>query len=167
MLKVKLKSTFSGISCLLYPTLKVIPSSTEIENFKSNLQEINGKFGLSLYVTAGMKMVPFKVGHAPLGVYLSYQLAPTEGNFEVRCNVDFSRGRSDNDSPLTTYPHFPLSLVLPLFTITQCPRDHQQVLESLQLNDNELMPPHLRISNQWWKEKRPKITVSQFGYILV
>ena len=51
-------SRLSGISCSLYPALKVIPSSTEIENFKSNLQEINGKFGLSLYMTVGMKMVP-------------------------------------------------------------------------------------------------------------
>ena len=29
-------------------------------SFKSILQEINGKFGLSLYMTAGMKMVPTK-----------------------------------------------------------------------------------------------------------
>ena len=39
-------SRLSGISCSLYPDLKVIPSSTEIENFKSNLQEINGKLVL-------------------------------------------------------------------------------------------------------------------------
>lgn len=51
-----------------------------------------------------MKLVPFKVGHAPLGVYLSYQLAPTEGNFEVRCNLDFSRGRSDNDESTNNLP---------------------------------------------------------------
>lgn len=136
------KSRLSGISCSLYPALKVIPSSTEIENFKSNLQEINGKFGLTLYMTAGIKMVPTKIGPARLGGYLSYQLAPTEGNFEVRCNVDFSRGCSDNDLPLTSYPHFPLSLVLPLFTMTQCPREHQQFLESWQLNENDA--PHLK-----------------------
>ena len=50
-------------------------------------------------MTAGMKMVPTKVGPVPLGGYLSYQLAPAEGNFEVRCNVDFSRGLSDNNLP--------------------------------------------------------------------
>lgn len=105
-------SCLSGISCSLYPALKVIPRSTEIENFKSNLQEISGKFGLSLYMTTGMKMVPTRVGPAPSGGYLSYQLAPSDSNFEVRCNVDFSRGRSDNDLPLTTYPHFPLSQVM-------------------------------------------------------
>ena len=165
-------SRLSGISCSLYPALKAIPSSTEIENFKSNLQEINGKFGVSLYMTAGMKMVPTKVGPAPLGGYLSYQLAPTEGNFEVRCNVDFSRGRSDNDLPLTTYPHFPLALVLPLFTITQCPREHQEFLESLQLNENDATSLEKdtvsqRSSNRWWKERRPSITASQFGDILV
>ena len=56
------------------------------------MQEINGKFGLSLYMTAGMKMVPTKAGPAPLGGYLSYQLAPAESNFEVGCNVDFQDG---------------------------------------------------------------------------
>ena len=82
----------------------MIPSSTEIENFKSNLQEINGKFGFSLYMTASMKMVPTKVGPAPLGGYLSYELPPAEGNFEVRCNVDFSGGRSDNDDSTNNLP---------------------------------------------------------------
>ena len=43
-------------------------------------------------MTAGMKMVPTKVGPAPLEGYLSYQLAPAKCNFQVRCNVEFSRG---------------------------------------------------------------------------
>ena len=105
-------------------------------------------------MTAGMKMVPTKVGPAPLGGYLSYQLAPAEDNFEVRCNVDFSRGRCDNGLPLTTYPHFRLSLVLLLFTITLRPREHLQFLESLQLNDNDATSLEKdtvsqRSSNRW------------------
>ena len=55
-------------------------------------------------MTAGMKMAPTKVGPAPLGGYLSYQLAPAEGNFEVRYYVDFSRGRSDNADSTSTLP---------------------------------------------------------------
>ena len=55
-------------------------------------------------MTASMKMVPTKVRPAPLGGYLSYELPPAEGNFEVRCNVDFSRGSSDNDESTNNLP---------------------------------------------------------------
>ena len=73
---------------------------------------------------------------------------------------------------MTTYPHFPLSFVLPLFTITQCPREQQQFLESLQLNENDATSlkkdtVSQRSSNRWWKERRPRITASQLGDILV
>ena len=48
---------------------------------------------------------------------------------------------------------------------------HQQFLESLQLNENDATALEKdtvsqRSSNRWWKERRPRITASQFGGIL-
>ncbi|PFX31353.1 hypothetical protein AWC38_SpisGene3816 [Stylophora pistillata] len=57
----------SGISCSLYPALKVIPSSKEIENFKSNLQEIHGKLGLSIYMTVDGKVID-ETEDSPYGI---------------------------------------------------------------------------------------------------
>ena len=73
------------------------------------------------------EIVPTRVGPAPLGGYLSYQMAPTEGNFKVTCNIDLSKQCTNNNVPRTIYPSFPISLVFPLFIVTQCPSEHQQL----------------------------------------
>ena len=113
-----------GISCSLYQAMKFAPSSAEIGNFKTDVQQINQKFGLSLYMDAGTEMVPTKAGPTPLGGYLSYQLAPTEGNLKVTCNIDLSMAPANNERPITVYPPFPISTVCPLFSVTQCPLEH-------------------------------------------
>lgn len=164
------KKSSPGIACSLYPAIRVAPSNTEIENFKASLQRVNKTFGLSVYMDVGVEMVPTKVGPAPLGGYLSYQLAPTEGNFEVTCNVDLSR-ESTNNLPLTIYPPFPLSLSCPTFTITQCPAEHQPFIDSLQLSEGEAATLEKetvlqRNNSRWWAERRPRITASRFGEVL-
>ena len=85
-----------GISCSLYPAAKAAPSKTEIEGFKAHLQKLNKNFGLSLYMNTEGEDVPTRVGPAPLGGYLSCQLAPTEGNSKVACNVDLSKQRNSD-----------------------------------------------------------------------
>ena len=45
--------------------------------------------------------VPIRVGPAPSGGYLSYQLAPSEGNFKVACNVDLSKQCISDSVPVT------------------------------------------------------------------
>lgn len=72
--------------------------------------------------------VPTRVGPAPLGGYLSYQLAPTAGNFKAAYNVHLP------SVPLTIYPSFPLSLVFPLFNVTQCPSEYQQFYDTLRIS---------------------------------
>lgn len=89
-----------GIACSLYPAVKAAPSEIEIESFKAHLQNINKNFGLSLYMNTGGKSVPTRAGPAPLGGYLSYQMAPTEGNFKVTCNVDLSKQCYSNTVPI-------------------------------------------------------------------
>lgn len=81
-------------------------------------------------------MVPTKVEPAPLGGYLSYQLAQTEGNFKVSCNVDIS-GQSTNNLLLAIYPTFPLPLDCPMCTIVQYPAEHQSFFDSLQKSEAE------------------------------
>ena len=44
--------TSSGVACSLYPAVKTAPNNTEIESFKTHLQQVNKKFGLSLYMNA-------------------------------------------------------------------------------------------------------------------
>ena len=57
--------------------------------------------------------VPTRVRPAPLGGYFSYQMAPTEGNFKVACNVDFSKQRNSDSVPITIYPSLPVSYFPP------------------------------------------------------
>lgn len=164
-------SSSAGISCSLYPAMKTPPSNLEVENFKTHLQQVNKKFGLSLYMDAGTEVVPTKVGPAPLGGYLSYQLAPTEGNFKVVCNIDLSVGRNNNEVPITIYPPFPLSTVCPLYSVTQCPPEHQSFLDSLQLSEREATEVaketlRQRNSDRWWAERRKRVTASRFGEVV-
>ena len=106
-------------------------------------------------------MVPTKAGPAPLGSYLSYQLAPTEGNFTVTCNVDLSKGPADIDAIPVTYPPFPIS---------KCTPEYQSLFDSLQLSEAEAAKLEQetllqRNSDQWWTH-RSRLTASQFGDIL-
>ena len=163
--------TSPGISCSLYPAAKQAPSNTEIEGFKAHLQKLNKNFGLSLYMNTESKNVPTRVGPAPLGGYLSYQLAPTEGNFKVACNVDLSKQRTSDSVPITIYPSLPLSLVFPLFNVTQCPSEHQQFYDSLRISEHdaaslEFETQAQRNSSRWWSERRSRLTASTFGDIL-
>lgn len=120
------KRNSPGIACTLYSAAKVPPAYAEVKNFKASLQDINKAYGLSLYMNVNEKEVPTRMGPAPLGRYLGYQLAPTGGDFEVYCNVDLSNNCNDNN--LSVYPPFPLSLHCPDFTITQCSKEHQPLL---------------------------------------
>ena len=120
------KQTSPGVPCSSYPTIKAALNNTKIKCFKAHLQKLNKNFGLTLYMNTEGENVPSRVGPAPLGGYLSYQLASTEGDFKVACNVDLSKQCNSDSVPLTIYPSFPLSLVFPLFNITQCPSEHQQ-----------------------------------------
>ena len=151
--------------------MKIPPSGIEIANFKSNLQQMNKNLGLSLYMDEGTAVVPTKAGPAPLGGYLSYQLAPTEGNFTVTCNVDLSKGPTDIDAVPVTYPPFPISTVCPLFAVTQCTPEYQSLFDSLQLSEAEAAKLEQetllqRNSDQWWTHRRSRLTASQFGDIL-
>ena len=128
------KQTSPDISCSLYPAAKAALRNTEIKCFKAHLQKLNENFGLTLYMNTEGENVPTRVGPAPLGGYLSYQLAPTEENFKVACNVDLSKQCNSDSVPLTIYPSFPLPLVFPLFNVTQCPSEHQQFYDSLRIN---------------------------------
>ena len=164
--------TSLGICCSLYPAAKTAPSNTEIDGFKAYLQMLNKNFGLSLYMNTAGQNVPTKVGPAPLGGYLSYQLAPTEGNFKVACNVDFSKQRKNDSVPITIYPSFPLSLVFPLFHVTQCPSEHQQFYDSLRISEQDAASlksetQTQRNSSRWWSERRSRLTASTFGDILI
>ncbi|RMX52285.1 hypothetical protein pdam_00025005 [Pocillopora damicornis] len=119
------KQTSPGISCSLYPKAKAAPSNTEIECFKGHLQKLNKNFGLSLYMNTEGENVPTRVGPAPLGGYLSHQLAPTAGNFKAAYNVDLPERCNSDSVPLTIYPSFPLSLVFPLFNSISSANERQ------------------------------------------
>ena len=71
-----------AISCSLYQAVKSPPSNQDIGAFKARLNDENSQYGLSLYMsTTTETSVPTKDGQAPVRSYLSYQPAPTEGDF--------------------------------------------------------------------------------------
>ena len=165
------RQTSPGISCSLYPAAKAAPSNTEIECFKAHLQKLNKNFGLSLYMNTEGENVPTRVGPAPLGGYLSYQLAPTEGNFKVARNVDLSKQHNSDSIPIPIYPSFPLCSVFPMFNVTQCPSEHQQFYDSLRISEHdaallESETQTQRNCSRWWSERRSRLTASTFGDIL-
>ena len=125
----------TGVSCSVYQALRAPPSQSDVDEFKTSLDQINPKYGLSLYMSTGAEMRPTKVGPAPLGGFLSYQLAPTEGNFCVMHNLDFSK--EPINTAISIYPSFPLSLVPPLFTVTMCAPDQQNFYNSLMVTYEE------------------------------
>ena len=115
--------------------------------------------------------VPTRVGPAPSGGYLSYQLAPTAGNFKAAYNVHLPERCNSDSVPLKIYPSFPLSLVFPLFNVTQCPSEYQQFYDTLRISkhnaaslESETQAQHN--SSQWWSESRSRLTASTFGDIL-
>ena len=63
----------TGVSCSLYQALRAPPSQSDVDEFKTSLNQINPKYGLSLYMSTGAEMRPTKVGPAPLGGFLSWQ----------------------------------------------------------------------------------------------
>ena len=112
-------------SCSFYQAIRAPPRQSDVDIFKGRVAKINANYGLSLYISAASEMRPTKVGPVPLGGFLSYQLAPTEGNFAVTHNLDFSREPADNQARV--YPLFPLSLVPHPFTVTKCTPNQQRL----------------------------------------
>ena len=78
---------------------------------------------------------------------------------------------SCTDNSLSVYPPFPLSLHCPDFTITQCSKEHQHLLDSLRVNEAEAAAIERKTilqhsGSRWWDERKHQITASQFGDIL-
>ena len=135
--------------------MKLPPSGSEIATFQSNLQQINKNFGLSLYMEEWTAKVRTKAGPAPLSEFLSYLLAPTEGNFKVSCNIDLFKGPNENEVP-STYPPFPISTAYSLY---------QPLFDSLQLSEAEATKIEQetyfqRNCDQWWTQQKSRITFS-------
>ena len=102
--------TSPSISCSLYLAVKIAPSNTEIEGFKAHLQKLNKNFELSLCMNTEGVNVPTRVGPTPFGGYLSYQIASTEGKF----NVDLSKQITSDNILITIYPSFIISSRFPV-----------------------------------------------------
>ena len=159
----------TGLSCSLYQAIKATPCESEVAAFKSRVTKINHNYGLSPYMSAGTETVPTKVGPAPLGGFLSYQLAPTESNFSVTHNLDLSKQPAHE--AIIIYPQFPISLFPYGFAVTKCQANQQKFYDSLILTSAETAALEKetvtqRNCNEWWTARKYRLTASRFGDIM-
>ena len=97
--------------------------------------------------------VPTKVGQAPLGSYLSYQLAPTEGDFVVSHHIDFFKEPVNTN--VSQYPSFPVSQVVQLFSVSESTHDVLEFYTALTLTNVEAASLEKEATGQqqnskWW-----------------
>ena len=100
---------------------------------------------LAQIMTARYDSIPLvetKFGKSPLGSYASYQLAVTEDNFKVFCDItSVPRGNPANHSQhIVIYPRFPLSSQSP--EQFEMPADlseaEKSLLNSLEVDEDKI-----------------------------
>ena len=147
------------------------------EKLLATLKELNPNMALAQIMTARSDSVPLvetKFGKSPQGSYASYQLAVTEDNFKVFCDItSVPRGNPANHSErVVTYPRFPLSSQSN--EQFEMPADlseaEKSLLNSLQVDEDKLNDIEIKTRSQsgcpeWKLERKFRFTASNFGLI--
>lgn len=104
-----------GVRCTLYEARNNIRGQkADEEKLLATLKELNPNMALAQIMTPKADSIPLvetKFGRSPQGSYASYQLAVTEDNFKVFCDItSIPRANPANHGEhIVTYPRFPLS----------------------------------------------------------
>ena len=145
------------------------------EKLLATLKELNANMALAQIMTARSDSIPLvetKFGKSTQGSYASYQLAVTEDNFKVFCDItSVPRGNSANHSEhVVTYPRFPLSSQSN--EQFEMPADlseaEKSLLNSLQVDEDKLNDIEIKTRSQagcpeWKLERKFQFTASNFG----
>ena len=119
-------------------------------------------------------LVETKFGKSPQGSYASYQLAVTEDNFKVFCDITSvpRRNPANHSKHVVTYPRFPLSSQSN--EQFEMPADlseaEKSLLNSLQVDEDKLNDIEIKTRSQsgcpeWKLERKFRFTASNFGLI--
>ena len=173
--KTKLEDTKwgnEGIHSLLYVARNnVVYRSTEEQNFKQAVRDINSPMGLAQIVNLGseIQLKETRFGEAPVGSYASYQLSHTESNFSVCVDIS-SVPRKKNNNQLLAYPRFPLRESEE--PVVQKPLSglEGKLYESLcideeTVNSIEKETRDQSNSERWKLERKYRFTASKFHFI--
>ena len=169
---------YPGVRCTLYEARNNIRGQkADEEKLLATLQELSPNMALAQIMTARTDSIPSvetKFGKSPQGSYASYQLAVSEDNFKVFCDVtSVPRGNPANHSDhIETYPRFPLSSQSN--EQFEMPADlseaEKSLLNSLKVDEDKLNDIEIKTHSQsgcpdWRLERKFRFTASNFGLI--
>ena len=167
-----------GVRCTLYEARNNIRGQkADEEKLLATLKELNPNMALAQIMTPKADSIPLvetKFGRSPQGSYASYQLAVTEDNFKVFCDItSIRRANSANHGEhIVTYPRFPLSSQSnEQFEIpADLSEAEKSLLKDLQVDEDKLNGIEIKTRSQsecpeWKLERKFRFTVSNFGLI--
>ena len=181
--KTYLKQTRSsardpGVGCTLYEARNNIRGQkADEEKLLATLKELNPNMALAQIMTPrsdSISLVETKFGRSPQGSYASYQLALTEDNFKVFCDITpIPRGNPSNHGEhIVTYPRFLLSSQSnEQFEIpADLSEAEKSLLKRLQVDEDKLNDIKIKTRSQsecpeWKLERKFRFTASNFGLI--
>ena len=158
-----------GLRCTLYEARQpTVQNNDGANNLFESLKQINPSLGFCTVYKQEPPTIPTKLsGHKfPRGSVLSYQLALTEGNFNVMTNFPaLQRPRAVDDS----FPDLPLVRETPVVGL-QGPLTNQedQFISQLKVPDPSLTEQETRGQSNnplWFQIRRFRLTSSNFGLV--
>jgi len=162
-----------GVGCLLYEARKSTKSQgTDESVLLEKLRKINPNMALSQIMTPRFEtsfMIQTKMGRSPQGSFASYQLSLTEHNFTVYCDIaSISRREQTDEILLDSFPRLPLRTTDNFQPPTDVSAEEQLLLQNItvsvdELNKIELTTRGQSNSDEWKKQRRFRITASNFN----
>ena len=175
--KSKTTTTSKPVTCSLYEarTSKHIANSPEnIRKIQEDMAKINPLYGFTYMVnpdTMHTDYVKTKLGSsAPLGSVLSYQLALTEGNFDVFCDMaSIDKFQCTQDCKIeANAPNFPAGNFPQPILSDNLPQTSLLYIKNMSLSMEEAHKQEEATREQsncqqWWDVRKNKFTASKFG----
>lgn len=173
------KEKKKGVVCLLTEARKSNETKSDGERLKRLVQALGqhvSQLGLTQAVDIdnlnNLTMIDTRFGQCPVGSFGSYQLTITESDFTVVASLDVNQHKSKEVPPqFPSYPSLPVDDLNGSFHIPENIENKQrQLLESLKINVIEANRLEEKTRKQaqsedWMKERKYRITASNFGRV--
>lgn len=168
-----------GVVCLLTEARRrhnMDDAIKRLKNLQQSLGQHDSKLGLEQAIDINninnLPLVDTRFGQCPVGSFGSYQLTITESDFTVITSLTENQVKSKEiPSLFPCYPSLPVDDLNGSFYIPEnISNDQKQLLQSLQINvieanKLESQTRQQASSDKWMKERKYRLTASNFGRI--